>query len=93
MRGVQDFTDKIFKGDCLDVLRTLPNGSIDLIVTSPPYADNRKATYGGIPVNRYVEWFLPISEQLRRVLKPDGSFILNEKLRVVNGDRGTYHYE
>ena len=85
--------DKIYKGDCLRVLQKFPSGCIDLIVTSPPYADNRKTTYGGIPVKRYVEWFLPISEQLRRVLKPDGSFILNIKERVVSGERGTYVYE
>lgn len=93
MRELQYVTDKIIKRDCLEVLKTLPNSSIDLIVTSPPYAYNRKATYGGIPVQRYVEWFLPISEQLRRVLKPDGSFILNIKERAVNGERGTYVYE
>jgi len=75
------------------VLKTLPNGSVDLIVTSPPYADNRRSTYGGVPVKRYVEWFLPISEQLRRVLKVDGSFILNIKERVVQGERGLYVYE
>ncbi len=90
---LNDYLDVITKGDCLDILQKLPNGSVDLIVTSPPYADNRKQTYGGIPVKRYVEWFLPISEQLKRVLKPDGSFILNIKERVVDGERGTYIYE
>jgi len=85
--------DTIVKGDCALVLRDIPSGSVDLIVTSPPYADNRKSTYGGVPVDRYVEWFLPISEQLRRVLKPDGSFVLNIKERVVRGERGTYVYE
>ncbi len=87
------YLDSVVKGECKDILQELPNSCIDLVVTSPPYADNRKATYGGIPVKRYVEWFLPISEQLRRVLKPDGSFILNIKERVVNGERGTYVYE
>ncbi len=85
--------DQILKGDCRKLLQEIPGGSIDLIVTSPPYADNRKGTYGGIPIKRYVEWFLPISEQLKRVLKPDGSFILNIKERTVNGERGTYVYE
>lgn len=92
-RESREVVDRILPGDCLDILRTFPNSSVDLIVTSPPYAYNRKATYGGIPVQRYVEWFLPISEQLRRVLKSDGSFILNIKERVVNGERGTYVYE
>ncbi len=93
LKSLQDITDKVIKGDCLEALKSFPNGSIDLVMTSPPYADNRKATYGGIPVQRYVEWFLPISEQLRRVLKTDGSFVLNIKERVVDGERGTYVYE
>ncbi len=91
--NLNQYVDHLFKGDCTEVLKTLPSGSVDLIVTSPPYADNRKGTYGGVPVKRYVEWFLPISEQLRRVLKPDGSFILNIKERVVQGERGVYVYE
>lgn len=90
---MEQYLDRILKGDCAELLREFPNSSVDLIVTSPPYADNRKTTYGGIPIRRYVEWFLPISEQLKRVLKPDGSFILNIKERVVNGERGTYVYE
>lgn len=88
-----EFVNRIIKGDCLEILKTFPPNFIDLIVTSPPYAYNRKATYGGVPVQRYVEWFLPISEQLKRVLKPEGSFIFNIKERVVNGERGTYVYE
>ena len=87
------FKDKIFKGDCLDVLPKLPRNSVDLIVTSPPYADNRKSTYGGIPIKTYVKWFLPISNELKRVLKPNGSFILNIKERTENGERGTYVIE
>jgi DNA modification methylase len=85
--------DTIIQGDCLEVLRKLPDDCVDLIVTSPPYAYNRKTTYGGVPVQEYVEWFLPLSEQLKRVLKPHGSFILNIKERAVNGERGTYVYE
>ena len=87
------FKDKIFNCDCLDVLPKLPRNSVDLIVTSPPYADNRKSTYGGIPIKTYVKWFLPISNELKRVLKPNGSFILNIKERTENGERGTYVIE
>jgi DNA modification methylase len=81
------------QGDCLTVLKTLPDASFDLIFTSPPYADNRKTTYEGVPTDRYVEWFLPISGELRRVLNPEGSFILNIKERAVNGERQTYVLE
>lgn len=83
----------LYQGDCLDVLKTLEDNSIDLIVTSPPYSDQRKSTYGGIHPDRYVEWFLPISAELLRVLKPTGSFVLNIKEKVVNGERHTYVIE
>lgn len=83
----------IHNGDCSDILKKLPDNSIDLIVTSPPYADNRKTTYEGVPIQKYVDWFLPISEELKRVLKPSGSFILNIKERAVDGERHTYVLE
>jgi len=85
--------DRIYPQDCLPFLKKLDKNSIDFIITSPPYADNRKKTYGGIPIEKYVDWFLPISKQLKRVLKPDGSFVLNIKERTVNGERGTYVLE
>ncbi len=87
------FLDEVIQGDCLRVLKELPSDTYDLIVTSPPYANSRKKSYGGVAVDKYVDWFLPISEQLLRVLKPNGSFILNVKERVINGERGTYVYE
>ena len=85
--------DSIICGDCLNVLHTMPDESIDLIFTSPPYADNRKKTYQGVPTKQYVDWFLPISLELRRVLKQDGSFVLNIKERAENGERQTYVIE
>jgi len=88
--------DIIHKGECADYLNNkslLPSNSIDLILTSPPYSDRRKSSYGGIHPDKYVEWFLPISEQLYRVLKPTGSFILNIKEHVKNGERQTYVLE
>src|SRR5438067_3410526 len=78
------------RGDCLEVLPSLPDACVDLIVTSPPYADSRKDTYGGIHPDKYVEWFLTIAAELKRVLKEDGSFVLNIKERVLNGERHTY---
>lgn len=86
------FTD-IYLGDSKEKLKLLPENSVDLIVTSPPYADQRKNTYGGIHPDKYVEWFLPISDQLLRVLKPTGTFILNIKEKVVAGERSTYVME
>lgn len=83
----------ILEGDCLDVLAGFPDGCFDLIVTSPPYADRRKNTYGGIAPDDYVDWFLPRSAQMLRVLKPSGSFVLNIKEKAENGERHTYVLE
>lgn len=77
----------------MSVLLDYPENSFDLIVTSPPYADCRAKSYGGIPPDAYVEWFLPRSEQFLRVLKPTGTFILNIKEKVVGGERHTYVIE
>jgi len=83
----------IHLGDSKKVLKKLWDNSVDLIVTSPPYADQRKGTYGGIHPDQYVDWYLPISEQLLRVLKPTGTFVLNIKEKVVAGERSTYVME
>ncbi len=83
----------VYQGDCRRVLKRLADDSVDLIVTSPPYADQRKNTYGGIHPDDYVKWFLPISKELLRVLKPTGTFVLNIKEKVVNGERSTYVME
>jgi site-specific DNA-methyltransferase (adenine-specific) len=84
---------KIENGDCLKVLRQYPDNFFNLIVTSPPYADSRSKTYGGIKPDEYVEWFLPRSKEFLRVLKSDGTFILNIKEKAVNGERHTYVIE
>lgn len=83
----------LYLGDCLDVLANFDADSIDLIVTSPPYADRRSKTYGGINPNEYVDWFMPRAEQFLRVLKSSGTFILNIKEKAVNGERHTYVIE
>ncbi|MDR2533695.1 MAG: site-specific DNA-methyltransferase [Tannerellaceae bacterium] len=80
-------------GDCREELKDIPDNSVDLIFTSPPYADQRKNTYGGIKPEEYVEWFLPAASQLLRVLKPSGTFVLNIKEKVVDGERSTYVLE
>jgi site-specific DNA-methyltransferase (adenine-specific) len=85
--------DQIIQNDCLTTLTQTPSDFVDLVFTSPPYADNRKTTYKGIPIQQYVEWFLPISSELKRVLKPEGSFVLNIKERAVNGERQPYVLE
>ncbi len=87
---MRDIATKILLGDSREVLKTLDDNAVDLIVTSPPYADRRKNSYGGIDPEEYVDWFLPISGQLLRVLKPTGTFILNIKEKAERGERSTY---
>jgi DNA modification methylase len=86
--------DCIINDDCLKVMQTLPDNCVDLVITSPPYADNRKKSdYQGVPIEQYVDWFLPISAEIMRILKPEGSFVLNIKERAVDGERQTYVLE
>jgi len=80
-------------GDCFEILQEIDDDSVDLIFTSPPYADQRKNTYGGIHPDKYVKWFTPITQELLRVLKPTGTFILNIKEKVIHGERSTYVLE
>lgn len=88
-----DYLDNIIHGDCQEVLKDFPDDSVDLIFTSPPYADQRKSTYGGIEPDEYVEWFMPKAAEFFRVLKPTGTFVLNIKERAVNGERHPYVIE
>lgn len=88
-----EIRNDLYLGDCKEELKKFPENSVDLIFTSPPYADQRKQTYGGINPDKYVDWFLPIAEELLRVLKPTGTFVLNIKERVVSGERSTYVME
>ncbi|HFD9404977.1 TPA: site-specific DNA-methyltransferase [Salmonella enterica] len=86
-------TIELINDDCLIALKMLQSDSIDLVVTSPPYADQRKKTYGGVSADKYVEWFTPIAKELLRVTKSSGSFVLNIKERAINGERHTYVIE
>lgn len=84
---------EVHQGDCLEVLKRFEDETFDLIVTSPPYADRRAKTYGGIHPADYVEWFLPRAAEFRRVLKPCGSFVLNIKEKAEKGERHTFVLE
>ena len=83
----------LYLGDCTEQLQHIASDSVDLVVTSPPYTNQRSDTYGGVTPDDYVEWFLPIADELQRVLKPTGTFVLNIKERVVKGERHTYVLE
>ena len=80
----------ILEGDCIDVMRTLPAESVDAIVTSPPYARQRTATYGGVPESDYPAWTVAWMTEARRLLKPDGSVVINIRPHVRNGQISDY---
>lgn len=80
----------VLEGDCIDVMRTLPAASVDAIFTSPPYAMQRKATYGGVPEAEYPAWTVAWMGEARRLLKPDGSVIINIRPHIRNGQISDY---
>jgi len=84
-----------YLGDSLDLLRNLPTGALNLVVTSPPYALHFKKEYGNEHKDRYVEWFLPFAREIHRVLADDGSFVLNIGGSYNKGTptRSIYHFK
>lgn len=78
----------IFNKDCQEALREVEKSSVDLIFTSPPYADARKKN--AIKPDEYVAWMLPKTDLMYDVLKPSGSLVINIKEKVVDGERHTY---
>lgn len=84
----------VYEGDCADVIaKHVPANSVNLIVTSPPYADQRNRNYGGVHPDRYVEWFLPKVDAFMHCLASDGSFVLNIKEKAVGGEKHRYVYD
>ncbi|OPY71423.1 MAG: Modification methylase PvuII [Syntrophorhabdus sp. PtaU1.Bin050] len=66
-----------YAGDSLQLLAELPTSSIDLVMTSPPFALRRKKTYGNVDETEYVAWLIPFAKHILRVLKDTGSFVLD----------------
>lgn len=81
--------------DSLDVLKALPEGSVNLVLTSPPYALHFKKEYGNASKREYVDWMLPFAREIFRVLPDDGSFILNIGGSYQKGEptRSLYHFK
>lgn len=81
--------------DSQRLLQALPDNSVDLVVTSPPYALQFKKEYGNASKQDYVEWFLPFARQIFRVLKPEGSFVLNigGSYNAGTPTRSLYHFK
>jgi site-specific DNA-methyltransferase (cytosine-N4-specific) len=66
-----------YVGDSLELLSELPDNSIDLVMTSPPFALLRQKTYGNVEETEYVRWIKPFGQEVFRVLKESGSFVLD----------------
>jgi site-specific DNA-methyltransferase (cytosine-N4-specific) len=81
--------------DSLEVLKDMPDNKVDLVVTSPPYALHFKKEYGNPKKSDYVKWFLPFAEQILRILKEDGSFVLNIGGSYNKGEptKSLYHFK
>ena len=86
---------KAFLGDSSELMKELPDESINLVVTSPPFALTRKKAYGNKEDHEYVEWFMPFAKEIRRILKEDGSFVLDlgGAYRKGSPTRSLYQYE
>lgn len=80
----------LYEGDCLEVMRELPSESVDAVVTSPPYAMQRAKLYGGVPEDEYPAWTVAWMEQVRRILKPHGSVLINIREHIRNGEMSDY---
>ena len=95
MQTIDDAVNAFIVGDCKEVMERMPAESIDLVLTSPPYADKRD--YGtknaSILPDEYVDWFMPKAQEIYRVLKPTGSFVLNISDKVVEGYQHLYAFE
>lgn len=94
-KDIKEFEEKFIVGDCENIMKTIPDESIDLILTSPPYADKRDygSEIGTIPPDDYVDWFLPKAAEMHRILKNTGSFVLNISDKVVGNYQHLYTFE
>jgi site-specific DNA-methyltransferase (cytosine-N4-specific) len=68
---------QLYCADSMDIMGTFPSASVDLVVTSLPYALHFKKEYGNASQEKYVAWFLPFAAEIKRLLKDTGSFVLN----------------
>ncbi len=86
---------KAYHADAIDVLGETPGDSVALVLTSPPFALRRRKAYGNVDASEYVEWLWPFAEQVHRVLRPDGSFVLElgGAWNRGSGTRSLFQYE
>lgn len=86
-----ELNDRIYLGDTRDLIKNVPSNSVDLIITSPPYAKRRENSFGHeMTYDEYVEWLYELSKDFIRVLKKTGSFVLNIKEGITKGTKETH---
>lgn len=86
---------KAYVADSLEFMRSMPPDSVNLVMTSPPYALHFKKEYGNADQGDYVEWFLPFAEEFKRILRDDGSIVIDIGGAWMQGQptRSLYHFE
>jgi DNA modification methylase len=84
-----------YVGDSRELMAVLPAESVNLVMTSPPYALHFEKEYGNVSKDDYIEWFLPFAREIKRILRPDGSFVLNIGGSYNQGEptRSLYHFK
>jgi site-specific DNA-methyltransferase (cytosine-N4-specific) len=84
-----------YLGDSLKIMKNLPKNSVDLIMTSPPFALQRQKKYGNMNAGDYVRWFMPFAEEFKRILKPRGSLVIHIGGSWLKGKpaKTVYQYE
>jgi site-specific DNA-methyltransferase (cytosine-N4-specific) len=86
---------RLIHGDSLAYMRLLPAESVNLVMTSPPFGLVREKDYGNVSADYYLEWFAPFAEQFKRILKPNGSLVIDIGGAWEKGQptRSLYHFE
>src|SRR5262245_55977842 len=86
---------RAYHADALEMLREMPKNSVALVMTSPPFALRRRKAYGNVDASEYLDWFWPFAEQIYRILRQDGSFVLDlgGGWNRGSGTRSLYQYE
>lgn len=86
---------RAYLGDAKECLSTFADASVALVFTSPPFALRRQKAYGNVAAAEYIDWFWPIVEQVHRILRPDGSFVmeLGGAWNPGSGTRSLFTYE
>jgi site-specific DNA-methyltransferase (cytosine-N4-specific) len=86
---------RAFHADAIDILTEMEDNSVSLVMTSPPFALRRRKAYGNVEPAEYADWFWPFAEQIQRVLRPDGSLVLDlgGTWNPGSGTRSLYQYE